>query len=523
MIDIISAIVAVIITVILAIFAPFLNTREVDIPQPPPAMEPKIGAAANLSQLFSDSSEYGKQAASLIADRNPPTIARVSDIPQRMPYTQLVLARRAAHVGQFKLQFSEVQFLTECLAGLPLDSEHQIFVIYAGSGPGHSRQNLADMFPMMKFVLIDPQEHDIKGCAPNSKLYFRSARPARALADEVIDFATPDGIIQCTKSEAPTQMLDPEQIANVIMRERGYTFYIIEDLFTDDLARAFAKLGTDNNVSLFISDIRTNFEAPGSRPGKFRARDQAFDDEADNDSPSDMDIIINNIWQHTWVNLMRPAQCMLKFRTPFMNPRDIELVRAKSPQFARDIEQYNATFHTDILAEYLARRYLFMASDHINIQVFAGPTSTETRLIAGPADYARVVPYDPREHEERMFYYNMMREYCFYEQNRAQFHANIGLDGCADCNLALHIAREYIAAVARFDIKPRDVNVSSPVALISQSLARMHRSLRAELHGSITQPYRDLRDAADHVISASTARRTQLAIQKSGRGRPRRY
>jgi len=442
----------------------------------------------------------------LISNHNPPTVVKITDVPANsLTYQNMKYLRRAAHVGQFKLELSEIQFLTECAEITPTDK--QIYVVYAGSGPGHSRQNLADMFPTMKFILIDPQEHIIKGCAgcngprkhePRSKLYFRKSNKT-TIGNEIIDFATKDaGIIQCEKNSdiSDDRLLDPEEIAATILREKSYTFYIIEDLFDNAHAHAFARLGT----VLFISDIRTNISNP-EMTQRHKYTKNIVSDDAFEESPSDMDIIINNIWQHTWVYIMQPLRCMLKFRTPFMNEYDIRAVHEKSGNFADTLREYNATFKTDILHEYESGRYVFMANDHINLQAFAGQSSSETRLIASTQHYNKLVIYDPHDYENKMFYYNLMREFCFYGQNATYFNATVGLDGCADCNLALHIINEYIR-VSRKLATP--ITFTRPDEFIKASLARMSRTLRTEIHGNIRTPLSSIADVAKALEARST-------------------
>ena len=183
---ILISVITVIVAIIIATIALFLNSPLGDI-------SPIRGAAPNMERLTAaqkfQREPLRSEITKLIAARNMPTTVRTADIPTSpITYQSLKYLRRPTHVGQFKLQLSEIQFLTECLATLPHDK--QIYVVYAGSGPGHSRQNLADMFPNMKFVLIDPQEHVIKGCAgcmgprmhePRSKLYFRKSRKSSAM------------------------------------------------------------------------------------------------------------------------------------------------------------------------------------------------------------------------------------------------------------------------------------------------------------------------------------------------------
>ncbi len=58
-------------------------------------------------------------------------------------------APRCAHIGQLKLLLSEIEFLTPYYG-------RSLHVIYAGAAPGVHIPILAQMFPTMRFVLVDP-------------------------------------------------------------------------------------------------------------------------------------------------------------------------------------------------------------------------------------------------------------------------------------------------------------------------------------------------------------------------------
>jgi hypothetical protein len=61
----------------------------------------------------------------------------------------------ARHIGQLKLLLSEIEFLTPYR-----NTEHT--VIYAGASPGLHIPKLAEMFPLTRFTLIDPQPSAVK-------------------------------------------------------------------------------------------------------------------------------------------------------------------------------------------------------------------------------------------------------------------------------------------------------------------------------------------------------------------------
>jgi len=467
-------------------------------------------------------------------------IIRVADIPGAVPYRLIRHARTSLHVGQLKLLLSEIQFLTdyacECIRAddntprasvsddntsrlavsddAPPSSGSTAYVIYAGSGPGHTRQMLANMFPRAKFILIDPQEHNIMGSNPRDRLYFRAAS-ATEFPNLEIDFATRDGIIRANKGVARTLAhLSPDEIARVIVREPKYTFYIIEDLFTDDLARALKYLARDHPQRVyFISDIRTNIraaEAPQRRRGNPA-------DEEESDSPSDIDILANNAWQHTWVDILRPDACMLKFRTPFMNPSDLDSIveYGGAGIYGATIAAYNARFGVDLLALYRARKYPFIDCAALNLQAFPGAASSEVRLVATPREYTRMREYSARDHENAMFYYNLMRQFRFVENNRAHFDSVPGFDGCCDCALALDILARYVRAR---DPSATDASASaSAISLLDRALTMTRRTIKQRLHGFFFAPFATPQDALASVIANNVASAATDAITRAPR------
>ena len=85
-----------------------------------------------------------------------PTITTVEEIPESMPYRRsTTFVSRAVHIGQLKLFLTEMQFLTDVLS----KHDEEAYIIYAGSAPGNKMGILHDMFPKVKFILVDPHDH----------------------------------------------------------------------------------------------------------------------------------------------------------------------------------------------------------------------------------------------------------------------------------------------------------------------------------------------------------------------------
>lgn len=388
-------------------------------------------------------------------------ITRVSEIPGSMTYRELPreLSTRATHIGQIKLFLSEVQFLS-----LPETAQCDI-VVYAGSAPGHTRQVLADMFPRIRaFILVDPNEHYIMSSHNGDNCVYLRIRDAprsfvpywddiRFLRKDGTETRGPKiGASRVTLHGEPCATADEMIDAAVAHMNQSTSarFYIIEDLFTDDIARAIART-LDTQRVVFISDIRTQ--------------------SAGNEYPSDADVVINNMMQHLWVVYMQPRATMLKFRTPFFNSEASKTIA--DIQRSRVCAQYCDRFGImlDRIYDVRARMYRYLHNDGLYLQAFAGELSSETRLVTTRAtsdDYARIFDYDVRAHEDAMFYYNRMREYATTARHKGKWHLIEGFDGCPDCDLTMRI----LGGATR-----------TPLQTLRNVLAITHRTLMQGGHG----------------------------------------
>jgi len=71
--------------------------------------------------------------------------------------------RTTVHFGQRKLFLSEVEFLTNVCRELPPKMRFKkIVVIYAGAAPGNHIGQLSEMFPFVRFVLVDPAKYVVE-------------------------------------------------------------------------------------------------------------------------------------------------------------------------------------------------------------------------------------------------------------------------------------------------------------------------------------------------------------------------
>jgi hypothetical protein len=364
------------------------------------------------------------------------TMIEYKDIEHRAPYVGTEAAatkilRRLVHNGQLKLGLSEVQFLTRALKYY-LDT---CYVVYAGSAPSHKLGLLASLFPNAKFVLIDPAEHYIMFDSCGSQelttqyspdrvetlLYFKATAGNRFRLPQRQVNLYGKGVVSRSGQELAAEV---EDLAAAILSS-PQTMFVIEDVMTEDLARALAPLG-EKAPLLFISDIRTQ-------------------DEATMAPPSNIDILWNSAQHLNWLRYLTPRQYLLKFHPPY--PEDAS-GRAKGlAEYRRRTETHDDFRHCadagiDFIKDYEEGRFEYMAGDHIFIQAYAPLNSTETRLFGAGYD---MVPYDMVEFEERMRFYNVFHRPLGNHHGAAAYEDyRLGLDRCGDCAVATAILSDYL-------------------------------------------------------------------------------
>lgn len=222
------------------------------------------------------------------------------------------------HFGQLKLLLAEIEFLTGVTSQRPGE---QILVLYPGGGPGDHVPLLSQMFPECYFVLIDP----------------------------VFD------------SESHTVKIVPDE--KIIIRAEYFEKQYME------LFQGWS------NVAM-ISDIRST--PPESLKPKrgdkdYQTKNKLYETEFDRKIVFDMDL------QRSWVETLRSASSLLKFRLLYGDQ--------KTPYLCGDLY----------------------------FQAFPPETSSELRLVPSTPQ-PTVCQYDNTKIEEQLFYFNTMyRNQSFYD------------------------------------------------------------------------------------------------------------
>jgi hypothetical protein len=443
------------------------------------------GSISNSSKTYKylNNPDYKKYLEDII--NGVKTIKYFDEIPHSIPYEEINKKHTTSiHIGQLKLFLTEVEFLTDKLS----KRDQETIMVYAGSAPCMHAPFLSNMFPKLKIICVDPNEHifyypfykssyDFKHL--KETIYFKATLKnmyrSKYRNIQMYDFTT-ESIKQFEKEKHGTNienigksfdnLIETKKYSPIInyIKNTNYKYYVIEGYFDDGIAELCAAFSASN--FLFCSDIRTR--------------------EGTLDYPGDIDLLWNLAMQYNWLNIMQPAHCMLKFRCPFFEKPDIE-------QFNKLYNEnpYKAVFEEskelgiNFIDDYKNKKFSYIKPDNIYIQAFAGPTSSESRLIA--SKYNDVTEFDYKNYQEKFFYYNQtIRQFGYHADHKSIYDKNTNFDACGDCGLTYQIMLEYYQK-----FEPKNANakfVKTQINSLMQLLRRRFNEHQS-LHGNFFKKY----------------------------------
>lgn len=281
-------------------------------------------------------------------------------MPRGIKYTginNLGWERHPRHWGQRKLLLTEIDFLTQCLSRGTESANSPCIVVYAGAADGRHMPLITEMFPNVELHLYDPRPF-YKGLdgAPRIRLnpFYGGAGAARV--------ARPD--------------------------DSKYGW------FTDEVAEWYAQC--DNRVILApTADAEPTDLSSGKRIAPKKCRTVYFVSDI-RTAPTEAEIESNQRQQEGWVQKMRPAAAMLKFKLPYPE------YKAGDPASGGSAD------------------YQYLAGD-IHFQCWAPTASAESRLVvcAPKSRNARFATrrYDTVAYERNFAWYNtILREHDFSDR-----------------------------------------------------------------------------------------------------------
>jgi hypothetical protein len=374
-------------------------------------------AKAAVDSVIEDVQNKVKMVTSTL---NVDPVITFDDIKDSIQYVEGFKCKSGTHIGQRKLFLSEVQFLTNNIDNSPQ------YVVYAGAAPSNKGHMLSQLFPQVKFILVDPNRFDlIVNGVSHHKRYTPDIRYLKRAH-------------KCGPAEYPTGVSADNYLSEIT--SSNHKIYLIEDYFTDELAELFAVLNP-----YFISDIRTNSEDEGE--------------------PDATDILWNMSMQFNWIMAIRPRAFMVKFRHPYYQNQlhfsELQMIAVeKSKQLG-----------IDFISNYEAKKLEYLCGK-IYLQAFPGQSSTETRLVGGP-ELDIIEHVGVSEYENKFFYYNVV-ERCFAHHKNKYANIELGFDHCNDCAIEAVVWENY---VQKFD---PSANVLDYVKILSTAV---RRGLHMGVHG----------------------------------------
>jgi hypothetical protein len=332
----------------------------------------------------------------------------VHEIPHTLTYISgLGLQVKSIHLGQRKLFLTQLWFLTTYLKTF---DEHAI-VVYAGAAPTNTCNLLCNLFPNVKFLLIDPNPFHIYNVRKNKEELkyigidnYNNKNKTNKLGNEIIV-----KINTLNKTTLQKFLTINEQI------------FVYPDIYIEDFSPLIKNvLG---NV-FFWSDIRTGYDT----------------------TPADDHILWNSAQQYIWLRKLEPKNAMLKFKIPFFYEEKEKYIAAiknsKNNQMIMDLNNAKQ-IGLAIIANYKHDKFKFLKGNLL-IQCWPGLTSTETRLIVDKKTIIdnKIATYTRDEYDAPLRYHNLISR-TFSTFPNAHISAKESFDNCYDCAREVQIMEEY--------------------------------------------------------------------------------
>lgn len=344
--------------------------------------------------------------------KNNPT---ENSIPLTVTYSENLLDRNGVHIGQRKLLLAEVQFLVKLLTSGK--REHAKFMVYVGAAPNYKMMMLSDLFPDTRFLLFDPTPFKIKDDYKNAK-YTKDTKDAKSHRDggcpkivhvytspmaEYKGYTYPHTRNGARNSKKLGDMNDREQkklFCYMTKKEQKARIFIFEHIFdARDAEVVSAGFRENKKKYCFMSDARI-----ASKP---------------KEEPSDGDVLLSHAQHWVWLRILL-CPFTIKFRIPYILKNAAAEARKKmknSKNGQKEIyelanEPCNNIRGIDFIknAENKSGGYILAPVGDLYVQAYAGPSSTEGRLVG--LEVKRTWEVDTTDMESRYFGFNAITR-CF--------------------------------------------------------------------------------------------------------------
>jgi len=342
---------------------------------------------------------FSKLFTRVYLEKSLPPVVTYDDIKHELKYDHDAnVFRTSTHIGQRKLFLSELQFITN-----NINPDEEVIVVYAGAAPSNKTGFLSELFPNIKWVLVDPNPFNIFNSRP--KYIKKKSDPLMDLDESM------------------------EVFENIVKGSEKLN--IINSIFTPDMAKAVEKFMPD---CLFISDIRTN----------------VYNEKQ---NPDALDILWNLSQQFNWMHTMKPRASIMKFRHPFYADDPAIFLEKSKESPVKDDFEISKELGVDFVKNYDKKELQFY-NGTIYLQCWQGHSSTETRIVV---DKKHIVDNDIKDYgtadefDNKFFYFNSI-ERCYGKHVNPNTNKRLAFDNCNDCALENLIWENYIKAYGGKDV-----------------------------------------------------------------------
>ncbi len=390
------------------------------------------------------------------------------------------------HFGQRKLLLTEIEYYNM------LDINKKYIIIYPGSASCEHLPVILQLFPNLKFLLIDPNFHSIDNKYSFKYIYqntevisgdnlrtFKSQLKSTGNKNDFfskrnehlkhtaelllkVKFLNNDNKYNVLslqenkenmKKIMDNYMHDSDQLITQMHTDPDRVF-IIQDYMSIDLTKRIKKsydmYRKSNNVKMcFLSDIRTSL---------FREH-----------SPTDLDIVWNYALQIIFIKILKPKYSMTKFRPPWFNTSDefgteinklfksydegkpFENTKQKEitnifSMFKKDFDFVKENYGIDMLDGLMNQKIYYFANDFIYTQAWSPPKSGETRVFVSKKNIDKIIIYDNFEWENKFYFLRFVRLFSYFDvfYNVLKYEKDNDYDGCYDCYRELLILGNHL-------------------------------------------------------------------------------
>lgn len=417
-----------------------------------------------------------------------PPISEFGELGEVKYESQSGIVNNNCHLGQRKLLLTEIEMYNK------VTGDEESLIIYAGSASCEHLPVILEMFPHLKFILIDPNYHSIDGDLQyiyqnlsivekrNWQLFNQHLKHGKSdrhrhnqrttqmmldtkfLTGETVDIIRTakkyyweggdenDEVQQMNKIK--DEFLDKKYktLVSDVMKSDTRVF-IIQDYLTIELTQKLKKsLDAYRKKAplpmYFLTDIRTALNE---------------------NEPHDIDILWNSALQVIFLKILKPRFSMLKFRPPFFMDRigdttdwfDKVMKGGDPPPehdiMARiiksDLDFVKKNYKLDLWKNYMDNKFIYLQKDAIFAQPWAPRSSSESRLfVSEKSVFEPYIEYTVKEWEDKFMWLRLYRQFAyhplFYEKVRRMVP---DYDGCYDCTRELMIIGEYLTGEASIE------------------------------------------------------------------------